>query len=394
MWFFEELLQNPAYMAYALIALCVVAVLIAAVILTVVNCRKRSRLKKAAKAAEKASVAEKNTSEAEAVVAEASVEDPTPVEPAPKKEEPKPTEEPKQEETPKAEEPKLEEAPKTDEPKTEEPVAVQETPKTEKPKKASRVLGKYDFTLGPDGYHYSLLANNGQLLYSSVGYTTLDGARAGVDTFKRAVSGDRFHIRYDRGGKYSFVLDGKFYGEGYQGRSQCERAIESVKRFAMTENFAEPAFSEESMAEFRAARAGLKNQNSVAWERVAEEEANAQKLGKFMIDPEEVGASFTLIANNGQCLYTSRVYSDVKSATAAVDAFKKAVYIGNFFVTNDKFGNFRFVLKGAGTNWYVGDSYAARERCASAIESVKNFVKTAELVVNKTTLTEESAEEE
>ncbi len=253
----------------------------------------------------------------------------------------------------------------------------------------SRVVGKYDFTLMQDGYHYCLLANNGQLLYQSVGYTTLDGARAGIDTFKRAVAAARFRVRYDRGGKYSYVLDGKFYGEGYQNRANCERAIESVKRFADTTNMVDPVFSDEDEKDFRDAKAALKSASSVDWTRVAAEEAAVtKKFGKFMIDPEEGGASFTLLANNGQCLYTSRLYSDTKSATQAVEAFKKAVYIGNFFVTNDKFGNFRFALKGTGTNWYVGDSYAARERCQNSIDSVKNFVKTAEIVVNKTVLSD------
>ncbi len=388
MQFLEKIFSNPMYMVYALIALCVAAVIVAAVVLAVVNGRKRARITKATKATASAAKKEAepvSAEEPESVVRE---EAPTPKETAPAEE---PTPAPVEEApAPKKEESSVPVAEPTPAASPEEvPAPVEEKPVA---KKATRVLGKYDFTLAPDGYHYCLLANNGQLLYASAGYTTYDGARAGVETFKRAVSGDRFHIRYDRGGKYSFVLDGKFYGEGYQGRSQCERAIESVKRFAPTENFAEPEFSEEALAEFRAARAGLKNQNSVAWERVAEEEASVQKSGKFMIDPEEVGASFALIANNGQCLYTSRVYSDVKSATAAVEAFKKAVYIGNFFVTNDKFGNFRFVLKGTGTNWYTGDSYAARERCASAIESVKNFVKTAEIVVNKTTLSADDAE--
>ena len=103
-----------------------------------------------------------------------------------------------------------------------------------------------------------------------------------------------------------------------------------------------------------------------------------------MVDPEENGAaSFSLLANNGQCLYTSRLYSDVKSAQGAVEAFRKAVYVGNFFATKDKFGNHRFALKGNGSNWYIGDSYAEKDRCQNAIESVKNFAKTAEVVVNK-----------
>lgn len=253
--------------------------------------------------------------------------------------------------------------------------------------------GKYDFILGLDGYHYCLIANNGQLLYESVGYTSYEGAKNAVDTFRHAVEVGHFQIRSDRGGRYSFVVGGKFYGEGYTSYAQCERAIESVKHFAPTKNMVEPVFTPEAEQAYLDARNSLKKASSVNWDDIAAKEASVKKSGKFIVEPEEGGASFALIANNGLCLYTSRIYSDLKSATNAVDAFKKAVYIGNFFATDDKFGNYRFALKGAGTNWYVGDSYAAKDRCLNAIESVKRFVATADIVVNKEQ-NEENKEEE
>ncbi len=263
----------------------------------------------------------------------------------------------------------------------EEPVA--EPVKEKAPSRAGRVSGKYDFILGPDGYHYCLLANNGQLLYQSIGYTTYEGAQEAVDTFKRAVASGKFGVRHDRGGRYSYVVDGKFYGEGYNNRQKCESAIDSVKRFADTTNFVDAAFSQEAIAEHKAVKAGLKKATDIDWAAVEKEIAALPKSGKFMVDPEQNGASFALLANNGQCLYTSRIYSDVKSAQGAVEAFKKAVCVGNFFATKDKFGNHRFALKGNSSNWYVGDSYAEKDRCLNAIESVKRFAKTAEVVVNK-----------
>ncbi len=248
--------------------------------------------------------------------------------------------------------------------------------------KHTSVSGKYVFVLADDGYHFCLLANNGQLLYESVGYTTLTGAKSGVETFRRAATAEnaRFMIRSDRGGKYSYVLNGKYYGEGYTAKTRCERAIQSVKHFAGTENFTEPAFEKEEMTRYAAAKASLKAGTEADFAAMEAKSAAVKKSGKFVIDTEEGGASFSLLANNGKCLYTSRLFSDERNAEKAILAFKKAVYLDNFFVTDDKFGNFRFALKGTGSNWYVGDSYATKDRCANSIESVKQFALSAEIV--------------
>ncbi len=264
---------------------------------------------------------------------------------------------------------------------------------TAKTEKQATVSGRYVFVLADDGYHFCLLANNGQLLYESVGYTTVNGAKAGIETFRRAATAKnaRFIIRSDRGGKYSYVLNGKFYGEGYTARQRCEKAIQSVKRFAGTENFTEFAFTKEETDRYAAAKASLKTGTDADFAAMEKKSASMRKSGKFVIDTEESGASFSLLANNGKCLYTSRLFSDAATAEKAIYAFKKAVYLDNFFVTDDKFGNFRFALKGTGSNWYVGDSYATKERCANSIESVKQFALSAEITYG--TEDEESAED-
>ena len=69
-------------------------------------------------------------------------------------------------------------------------------------------------------------------------------------------------------------------------------------------------------------------------------------MGKFEIVKEEDGEySFYLLANNGQILYSSRFYASEVACRKGVDSFKRAAYVGNFFVDRDKFGNYRYVLK-------------------------------------------------
>ena len=244
-----------------------------------------------------------------------------------------------------------------------------------------KVLGKYEFELAPDGYRFCLVANNGQLLYESIGFTSLEGAIVGIDTFRRAVQNGSFAVISDKYKRYRYVLNRKYYGENYDSRSQCEKAVESVKRFAPDAVVTEFAPTEEKIAEFAAARAALRTVNDVDWDAVEAREAAAQKLGKFEISRgEDKEFRFYLVANNGQVLYTGKNYQKLCQCLAGIKAFKRAVYVGNFWVDEDKFGRFRYILKNIGVApAFMGESYTTRKQCESSIESVKNFVVTAEI---------------
>ena len=103
-------------------------------------------------------------------------------------------------------------------------------------------------------------------------------------------------------------------------------------------------------------------------------------LGKFTINYiEDRGYYFALLANNGQILFTSRFYASADSCEDAIVTFKKAAYLGNFFIDSDKFGNFRFILKGTNTV-YVGESYKSKDSAVSSSESVQKFAKSAKII--------------
>ena len=244
-----------------------------------------------------------------------------------------------------------------------------------------KVYGKYEFELAPDGYHFYLLANNGQLLYDSVGFTTLEGAMTGVDTFRRAVATGNFAIISDKYGRYRYVLNRKYYGENYSTRAQCASSAESVKRFAPDAIMTEYTPTEAALAAYATAKTALRTVNDVDWDAVEAAEAAAPKMGKFEISRgEDKEFRFYLVANNGQVLYTGKNYQKLCQCLAGIKSFKRAVYVGNFTVDQDKFGRFRYMLKNIGVApAFVGESYTTRSQCESSIESVKSFVVTAKI---------------
>ena len=246
-----------------------------------------------------------------------------------------------------------------------------------------RVMGKFDFDLASDGYRFYLLANNGQLLYESIGFTTLEGALVGIDTFRRAVAAGNFVVLADKYDHYRFVLNRKYYGENYSTRKQCESAVESVKRFAVDSVIAEYTPTEEKLARFAEAKAARRTPADVDWDAVAEKEAATPRLGKFeIIRGEDREFRFYLVANNGQVLYTGKNYEKLCQCQAGIKSFKRAVYVGNFTVDEDKFGRFRYILRNIGVApAFMGESYTTRKQCESSIESVKSFVVSAEIVL-------------
>lgn len=96
---------------------------------------------------------------------------------------------------------------------------------------AKKPSGKYEIILKADGYKFCLIANNGQLLYESMGYTTPQGAVKGIATFKKAVNDNNFIVDEDKFNRYRFILNKRYVGESYTTKAACESNIDSVKTF-------------------------------------------------------------------------------------------------------------------------------------------------------------------
>ncbi len=243
----------------------------------------------------------------------------------------------------------------------------------------SKVVGKYEFNLEVDGYHFYLIANNGQVLFDSPSFTTLLGALNGIKTFKKTVATSEFDIKVDKYKRYRFILANKYYGENYTTKDQCQKCADSVRKFAHCSKILPYTPDKEALAAFELAKISKRSPDDIDWNAIAKAEATAQKKGKFEICQEgEKEFCFYLLASNGQILYASRFYASETACRKGVESFKRAAYVGNFFVDRDKFGNYRYVLKNIGSApSFIGESYDNKPQCEKIIESVKNFIVTA-----------------
>lgn len=242
-----------------------------------------------------------------------------------------------------------------------------------------KAVGKYEFDLEVDGFHFYLIANNGQVLFESPSFTTLLGALNGVKTFKKTVAEGKFDIRSDKYDRYRFILARKYYGENYDTKDRCLKCVESVKNFASNAKILRYVPDRQSVDAYELARNCKRTPEDIDWKAVERAEAQAIKMGKFEIYQEDDKQyCFYLIANNGQVLYSSRYYASETACRTGIESFKRAAYVGNFFVDRDKFGNYRYVLKNIGSApAFIGESYDNKPQCEKIIDSVKKFIVSA-----------------
>lgn len=113
-------------------------------------------------------------------------------------------------------------------------------PKAEEPEKRSAYSGKWMIFKNEDkSCYFELRASNGEKLLRSLNYTSLQGARSAINTYKNNIAKDNISIAQSKTGQYYFqLLSGSKQllctGETYSSRPSCESAVESVKRFAET----------------------------------------------------------------------------------------------------------------------------------------------------------------
>lgn len=324
--------------------------------------------------------AEEKADEVAKPVEEAQIED-APIEE--KVEEPAPE---KVEETPVEEAPAEEPAPEEvkEEPVKEPIVPTPQEEVAEEVEEHQGVLGKYTIQLSMQGYCFTLSANNGQILYESFGYTTVEGAAIGIDTFKKTVAAGKFSVSGDKYGRYRFILNKRYQGPNYPSKLACEKAIKSVEKFANNSKVVIVDPTEEELQAYNEVVQASKKSKDVDWEALSKEYASLPRLGTFEISLSDDGLyQFCLIANNGQILYTSVPYATQATVKKAIENFRKAACLGTFFVEMDKYKRYRFILRVSNTVTYVGESYTTKASALNSIESVKNFVKTARIVFVK-----------
>ena len=87
---------------------------------------------------------------------------------------------------------------------------------------------------------------------------------------------------------------------------------------------------------------------------------------------------FELRASNGEKLLTSEEYTTYAGAINGIETHKANIARNNFKIMLSKKGDYIFkLLSGKNMLLCMGEHYATRARCESAIESAKRFAKTA-----------------
>ncbi len=243
----------------------------------------------------------------------------------------------------------------------------------------TKLVGKFEICnsdLG--GYNYLLRASNGQLLYESKAYKSVESCREAINNFVEAVKAGMFTVRADKFNHYKFILKSPtsntllYVGESLATENSCRNNIESVKRFALVSPVVDITDAE-FVAKF--------NKYEIPEEVVKAVEEGTGATGKWEIAKvnESVKTSpfvYLLYANNGQLLYESRDYKTYNSCLGGLKTFINTVKNGSFVVDPDKSGRYKFVLRSQSANSpmeYYGQSYGAKSECESNIESVYRF---------------------
>ena len=257
-----------------------------------------------------------------------------------------------------------------------EPKSVKET----KPVKGKPVVSEFKETEKRGGkwiieikssneYIAVLLASNGQIMLSSEIYTTEEGARSGIETIIRGIESGVFIVYEDKNGNYYYKLKNASnrllcVGEIYKSKSQCQGAIESVKRIAGTSQVAK----------------NLVHGDYVSYTPVKKPKYEVKKglEGKWKIETVDGKYSAKLYASNGQVMLATEGVSTSSSAESAIESVKKNCAAGNFVVEKDKFGRFYYKLRNAQKSVIcMGEAYETLDSCATAIETVRKYAKTA-----------------
>ncbi len=110
--------------------------------------------------------------------------------------------------------------------------------------------------------------------------------------------------------------------------------------------------------------------------------------GKFIVIKDELNPDrpykFQLKANNGQVLYESESFK-IKPRAKQIEVFRNTINNGTFSIDSEKNGTFRYKLfKADGSLYGVGEGYKTRQSAESALESVKNFCNTSNILEDTT----------
>lgn len=296
--------------------------------------------------------------------------DQAPVKESPKKNVSKTTKGKKEDSAKKAEEKKP--VVKKAQPAVEQPSPAQENAADEDPEKVvKRNTGKWTiYKKGEDEYVAYLYANNGKILLTSEVYASEKGAISGISTIKRNAQNGNFEVHCDKNGNYYYKLKSASnkllcVGEVYPSRVSCENSVDSVRKFSESAILSDEVIEDMTIIQYQP----------------TEELKSEGTKGKWKIELRDDMYIAYLYANNGQLLLVSESYSTPVNARNAMNNIIKNAAACNFIIDRDKNGKYYYKLRNAQKSILcVGETYKTQAACESAIDSVRRFCQTSELV--------------
>ena len=119
-------------------------------------------------------------------------------------------------------------------------------------------------------------------------------------------------------------------------------------------------------------------------QKQVELEPKRQYTGKWKISQEEDGFVATLTASNGGTLLVTEKYKSLSGVKSGIETIKKNIDGGNFAISVDKYGHYRFKLLNLSNRLIcVSEDYSSKNKCEKGIESVKRFAKTDNVIIEE-----------
>lgn len=291
----------------------------------------------------------------------------------------------KKEETIQPEEEKVEAEKEVLEEKDAEPVS-EEVPDEEKEKDTIKIRGAYTEVAGEAGkakvpgkfevfpeddqFKYRLKANNGEILVVSYGYSTRDGAHAGIDTLKKNIEGGIVSYITDKNGRSQWRLstpnDARIVamGESYSSLGNAQSAFASTQKFSKSETIIdldEIPDTEKREWHFTVAEYTEKDSGSL---EIYEDS------GKYRA---------RLLANNQEVLFvTAQSYASKSTLKSSLENIKQKLNKDSFHISKDKQSHYQFIMEsGSGFIYLIGETYSTRASAESAAGSVLSFINKA-----------------
>lgn len=222
---------------------------------------------------------------------------------------------------------------------------------------------------GNNEYMAYLLASNGEVLLTSEVYTTIEGAKTGIETIKKNIALDNFEVVRDKAGRFFYKLKTTAnrllcVGEVYASRQSCNSAIESVKRFAPSAILIDKIEEDLTIIDYKP------NKNI--------DEKTTYK-GKWKIIEDDEGYFCPqLYASNGELLLAGECVKSYAAAKSSMLNIRKNALEERFVIDKDKSGKYVFKLRNAQKSILcLSASYETLAACQKALDSTYRFCVTA-----------------